>query len=179
MSLNGKVGKAPSPPAPGAKPGPPNQGNYYAGIGPSIKVSDRLQLRPGTPELDLLRGDTVRGWGMPRVQGYFYGGINYRGHGMTLNGWYQASSRIRSAAPAADLRFSPIIKLNLRGYVSLGSLMKHEPWAQKLRLDVDVTNLTGARPRVRDGNGHVPNRLQSDYLEPLGRTVTLTLRKLF
>jgi hypothetical protein len=30
---------------------------------------------------------------------------------------------------------------------------------------------------VRDRNGRVPNRFQQDYLDPIGRTVKLTLRK--
>jgi iron complex outermembrane receptor protein len=44
---------------------------------------------------------------------------------------------------------------------------------------VDVENATDARVRVHDRNGRVPNRFQADYLDPIGRTVKLTLRKLF
>jgi hypothetical protein len=36
-----------------------------------------------------------------------------------------------------------------------------------------------AHQHVHDGNGRTPNRFQPDYLDPLGRTVKLTLRKLF
>jgi Na+/H+-translocating membrane pyrophosphatase len=43
----------------------------------------------------------------------------------------------------------------------------------------DVSNLTDARQQVRDRNGIVPNRLQPDYLDAIGRTTTITLRKLF
>ena len=178
LNANGRIGKAPPPPtSPGAKP--PPQAHYYAGMGPSIKFSDRLQIRPDTPQLDLLRGDTIRGWGVPRVQGFFFGGINYRGNGLNFNGWYQAKNRVRSLDPAADLHFSPIFKLNLGGYVGLGGLLKGEKWASKLRLGFDVTNVTDARQRITDRNGRIGHRFQPDLLDPVGRTVTFTLRKLF
>lgn len=175
MNIHGKLGKA----APAAKGKPPAQSSYYAGLGPSIKFIDRLQLRPGTPELDLLGGDTVRGWGMSRISGYAYGGINHRGMGLTFNGWYQSASRVRSADPAADLRFSSIVKLNLGAYAGIGSLLPREKWAQRLRLGLDVSNVTDARQEVRDRNGITPNRFQPAYLDPIGRTVTVSLRKLF
>jgi iron complex outermembrane recepter protein len=178
VNASGKLGKTP-PASPGAKSKAPAMTNYYAGIGPSIKLSDRLQLRPGTPELDLLKGDTIRGWGMPRTYGYAYGGINHGGMGLTFNAWYQAPNRIRSADPAADLRFSSIFKLNTGAYIGLGSLLPREKWARRLRIGLDVSNLTDARQQVRDRNGIVPNRLQPDYLDPIGRTATITLRKLF
>jgi hypothetical protein len=179
LNANGKLGRAPPAAPPGAASGPPAQASYYGGIGPSIKFRDRLQLRPGTAELDLLRGDTIRGWGMSRAYGYAYGGINYLGAGLNFNAWYQTSSRIRGADPTADLRFSSILKLNMGGYIGLGRLLKRERWAQRLRLGLDVSNVTDAHQRVLDGNGAVPNRFQPDYLDPIGRTVTMTLRKLF
>lgn len=178
VNASGKLGKAP-PASPGAKGKAPALTNYYAGIGPSIKLSDRLQLRPGTPELDLLRGDTIRGWGMPRTYGYAYGGINHGGMGLTFNAWYQAPNRIRSADPSADLRFSSVFKLNTGAYIGLGGLLPREKWARRLRVGFDVSNLTDARQQVRDRNGIVPNRLQPDYLDAIGRTATITLRKLF
>ncbi len=179
VSASGKLGRTPPPQPPGATGEPPSQPGYYAGIGPTIKLSDRLQLRPGTPELDLLRGDTIRGWGMPRVQGYAYGGIYHRGNGFKFGAWYQASNRIRSLDPAADLRFSSIFKVEVGAYVGLGGLLKSQAWARRLRLSLDVANLTDARQDVRDGNGTLPNRFQPDYLDPIGRTATVTLRKLF
>ncbi|MES2441418.1 MAG: TonB-dependent receptor [Pseudomonadota bacterium] len=182
VTANGKLG-TPPPPSPPPPPGtrsepPPQPPGYYAGIGPCIKFSDRLQLRPGAPELDLLAGDTVRGWGMPRVYGYAYGGFYHRGNGMRFSAWYQAPNRVRSAAAAADLRYASIFKLDVGAYINISSLLKLG-WQRRMRLALDVTNITDSRQRVRDGNGTVPNRFQPDYIDPVGRTVTLTLRKLF
>ena len=181
LTLNsfGQLGKAPPPPAPGAPVSPPQRPSYYAGIGPTIKFSDRLQLRPGTPEFDLLRGDTVTNGGMARASGYAYGAIYYLGNGLTFDGWYGGANRVRNADPAADLRFSPIVKLNIGAYVSLHHFLRDQEWTRKLQLKLDVSNIGDAHQRVRDGNGRVPNRFQPDYLDATGRTVTLSLRKLF
>lgn len=179
LSSYGQIGRAPPPAAPGTAPKPDTRPNFYAGAGPTLKLSDRLQLKPGTTELDLLRGDTIIGNGTARVSGYVYGGINYLGHGLTFDAWYSAANRARSPNPAADLRFSSILKANIGGTISLERILKREDWAKKLQLKLDVNNVTDARPRVRDGNGDLPNRFQRDYLDPIGRMVTLSLRKLF
>jgi hypothetical protein len=180
LSASGSLGK-PSPPGrPGAATGPPPQPpSYYGGLGPSIRFSDRLQLVRGTPELDLLRGDTVTGGGNWRASAYAYGGINYLGNGMTFDAWYGGGNRVRSDNPASDLRFSPIFRLNMAGYISVHHFLSHEEWTRHLQLRIDVSNVTDSHQRVRDGTGRVPNRFQPDYLEPIGRTVKVTLRKLF
>lgn len=175
LNASGFVGKA-GPAVPGQPP--PARPGYYAGIGPTINLDDHLQLRRGTPELDLLAGDTIRGWGVSRVQGYAYGSIYHQGHGLKFSGWYQGGNRVRNADPAGDLRFSPIFKLEVGAYANLGGLLPGETWAHDLRLSVDIANITDARQRVRDGNGVTPNRFQADYLDPIGRTATLTVRKL-
>lgn len=181
LSANGVLGKP--PPTTGPKTGkagpPPPRPNFYAGMGPGIKFGDRLQLRPGTAELDLLNGDTVGGGGMARAYGYAYGGINYGGNGMSFDGWYAAANRVRGATPAADLRFSPIFRLNMSAFINLHYFLKTRQWTRKVQVKVSVSNITDGHQQVRDGNGRVPNRFQPDYLDPAGRTVSLTLRKLF
>lgn len=175
LNANGRIGKPP-PPAPGSN-GVQQVPSYYGGIGPTIKFTDRLQLRPGTPELDLLRGDTIQGGGTSRVYGYIYGGINYEGFGATFDGWYSAASPVRGATPDEDLRFSSVLRLNFAAYLPVHRLFRKEEWTRGMQLRLDVSNLTDHRQRVRDATGAIPNRYQSDYLDPIGRTVTLTLRK--
>lgn len=177
LSAYGMLGKPPPSPIPNA--GAPPRPTYYGGMGPSLKFSDLLQLRPGAPELDVLHGDTITGGGMARAFGYAYGGVNYLGNGMAFDAWYGGGNRVRNADPAADLRFSAIFKLNMSAYVSVHHFLKHQEWTRKLQLKVEVGNVTDGRQRVRNGNGEVPNRFQPDYLDPIGRTVRLSLRKLF
>ena len=174
LNANGRLGPMP---AATAGEGPVRQvPSYFGGIGPTIKLTDHLQLRPGTPELDLLRGDTITGTGTARAYGYFYGGINYQGYGAQLDGWYSRPSRVRGTE---DLRFSSVFRLNLAAYVPVHDLLRDQDWTRRMQLRLEVSNLTDHRQTVRDASGAIPNRYQSDYLDPAGRTVTLVLRKLF
>jgi hypothetical protein len=161
----------------GAKEKGDDRPHYWAGAGPKIWFSDRLQLRPGTPVLDLLGGDTIKGWGMPRVTSYFYGGINYLGNGANIDGWYQGGARVRGGNAASDLSFSGIFKLNIGAYISVHHFLRKQEWTRHMQLKLDVENVLDAHQHVRDRNGRVPNRFQQDYLDPIGRTVKLTLRK--
>jgi hypothetical protein len=42
-----------------------------------------------------------------------------------------------------------------------------------------VNNVFNSRPKVHDAFGNVPTNFQPDLLDPLGRTVSITFRKLF
>lgn len=186
LTLNayGQFGKAALPPSGPPKPGspppkPPARANYWAGMGPTLKLSDELQLRPGTPVFDVLHGDTVTGGGNPRLFAWGYGGFNYLGNGGNFDFWYAAGNRVRSPNPASDLYFSPIFKLNISAYISLHHFMPHTAWTSHTQLRLEVSNITDAHQRVRDANGDTPNRLQRDYLDPIGRTIALSLRKTF
>jgi iron complex outermembrane receptor protein len=152
--------------------------HYYAGAGPTIHFSDLLQLREGAPVLDILRGDTVKGWGVPRVTSYFYGGIGYRGNGVSIDGWYQGAARVRSDLAASDLYFSGIFKLNVGAFVSVHHLLPGDAWTSHTQLRVDVSNVTDAHQHVHDATGALPNRFQPALLDATGRTIKLTLRKL-
>ncbi|UYY58163.1 TonB-dependent receptor domain-containing protein [Sphingomonas sp. S2-65] len=178
VSVFSQLGRptAPNPARPGP---PPPRPTLYVGAGPTYKFSDLLQLRRGTAELDLLRGDTVTGGSAPRLSGYVYGGLTHQGSGLTFDGWYSGTSRVRSGDPSADFRFGALLRLNVSAFVDLHDFAKHAKWTEKLQLRVDASNIGDARQRVRDGNGETPNRFQADYLDPIGRTVTVSLRKLF
>jgi len=178
LSANGAIGRKPPASTPGEKDKGDSRPRYWAGAGPTIKFSDRLQLRPGTPVLNLLRGDTVTGGGTSRVTGYFYGGIGYLGNDINIDGWYQASQRVRSDNPASDLFFSPLFKVNMSAAVSVHHFLRKQEWTRHLQVKVEIENVTDAHVSVHDRNGRVPNRFQRDLIDPIGRTVKLTLRKL-
>jgi len=42
-----------------------------------------------------------------------------------------------------------------------------------------VTNIFNAKVKVRDANGATPLSYQPDYLDPQGRVIRISLRKLF
>ena len=47
-----------------------------------------------------------------------------------------------------------------------------------MRVSLSVENVFDNRQRVRDASGAIPVSYQPDYLDPLGRTVRLSIRKL-
>jgi len=178
MTLNifGQLGKKPPESAAGAPP--VERPSFYGGLGPTLLFSDKLQLRPGTAELDRLGGDTITGAGTARISGYGYGGLSYLGNGMNFDFWYNGANRVLGGTNATDLRFAPIFKLNLGVFASVHHFLPRQAWTKRLQIKLEVSNITDARQRVTDGNGSVPNRFQPAFLDPVGRTLTLTLRKL-
>jgi hypothetical protein len=178
LSANGAIGRKPPQPGPGEKDKGDGRPRYWAGAGPSLKFSDRLQLRPGTPVLNLLGGDTVTGSGTSRISGYFYAGMGYLGNDFSIDGWYQGTQRVRSGNPASDLFFSPLLKVNMSAALSVHHFLPKQKWTRHLQVKFEVENVADAHVSVHDRNGRVPNRFQQDLIDPIGRTVRLTLRKL-
>lgn len=72
--------------------------------------------------------------------------------------------------------------MNLRLFASLGQqprLVEAVPFLRGSRLTLSVTNLFDERIRVRDLAGDTPVSFQPDYLDPLGRSIRISFRKLF
>ncbi len=83
---------------------------------------------------------------------------------------------------ASDLRFSDIATFNLRLFANLGqrqSLVRAHPVLRGTRVSLSIDNLLDARPQVRDASGATPLSYQPAFLDPLGRSVRLSLRKQF
>ncbi|MCP9222262.1 TonB-dependent receptor [Erythrobacter sp. LQ02-29] len=178
ITANGRLGEPPPPPAEGVPPVADTRPTYYAGLVPTFVLRDDLQLRPGTRALDLVGGDSVGGY-KPQFSGYGYLGLNKTGYGGTFSFYYANARRIRSDIPSSDLRFKRLLQLNLTAYVPVSDLVREAGWAKNLQLRLDAQNFTDARQRVGDGNGTVPFRYQANLIDPIGRTVTLSLRKRF
>jgi outer membrane receptor protein involved in Fe transport len=52
-------------------------------------------------------------------------------------------------------------------------------WARGLRVSVGVNNVFDQRLRVTDPTGVTPISFQPDLLDPLGRSVSISIRKQF
>lgn len=175
LTADGQLGPAKAPATPGGKP--PDRPSFYGGLGPTIRFADQLTLRPGTAPLDILAGDSLSGGTTPRIAGYGYGGLSYLGNGGNFDFYCMGSGRIRGGAPAADLTFGALCRLNLSGSLSIHHFLPHQAWTRHLGLKLSVENLFDAHQRVLAADGTVPYRFQPDLLDPIGRTVSLTLRK--
>jgi hypothetical protein len=177
LNANGQLGHAKPPATPGGSP--PERPSFYGGIGPSLALQDRVMLRAGGPALDLLAGDTLSGGITPRWSGYGYGGINYLGNGGAFDIYCTGGGLIVGAVAASTLAFAPLCTINVNGSLSLHHFLPRQAWTKHLGLKLEIANLSGAQQQVHDAAGTVPYRYQPDLLTPLGRTLTLSLRKLF
>ncbi len=57
-------------------------------------------------------------------------------------------------------------------------MVKH-PWLRGTQVQLNIDNVFDAKPKVRNAAGEVPFNYQPDLLDPLGRTIGITIRKLF
>jgi hypothetical protein len=179
LTLNayGQLGHAKPPTVPGGKPA--ERASVYGGLGPTVQLRDRVELRPGAQPLDLLAGDTLSGGTTPRVAGYGYGGLSYLGNSGNFDFYCTGGADLRGAVAASTLAFAPLCRINLSGSLSIHHILPRRDWTRHLGLKLEIANLTDAHQRVRDATGAVPYRYQPDLLDPVGRTLTLSLRKLF
>jgi hypothetical protein len=182
-------------PPPGAGPDGPGGGGFgrFGGRGRrggrlqfslthTINLVDEVTIRPGLPELDYLHGDALGSTGgRPRHEleaqaGYFNNGLGAR-----LSANWRSGTRVDSDT-GDDLRFSPLATFNLRLFANLGErfdLVEKHPWLRGASVRFEVNNIFDAKPRVRNAAGLVPSSYQSDLLDPLGRTISISFRKLF
>ncbi len=140
-----------------------------------------MVIAPGLG-LDYLHGDASgASGGTPRhnVQaqaGYFNNGIGAR-----IIGNYRSGTSV-NALNGDDLRFSSLATFDLRLFANPGDIpevaVKH-PWLRGTQVRFEVDNVFNSRPQVRDAAGGVPNNYQPGLLDPLGRTVMISFRKLF
>ncbi|GGE20029.1 TonB-dependent receptor [Polymorphobacter glacialis] len=151
-------------------------------------LQEQLVIRDGVPVLDLLNGSaTGNSGGEPRHEIEARAGIGKNGLGARLSvNWQSATSVLRDPTGATtspdDLFFSSLATVNLRLFADLGqrrSLVAKAPFFRGSRISLGIDNIADARLNVRDREGVVPINYQRDIIDPLGRTVTLSFRKLF
>jgi hypothetical protein len=151
------------------------------------RFQDSVLIREGVPELDFLNGSAAgsRG-GRARHELEGQAGIFKNGYGARLTANWQSGTEVRGVPVAgggtsSDLRFSDFATVNLRLFANLGEqqwVTKH-PWLRGTRVTLSVNNLLNSRPQVRDATGTTPLGYLPDELDPLGRSITLSIRKLF
>jgi hypothetical protein len=148
-------------------------------------LKDEVLVRPGGPLIDRLEGGTLgRGGGQPRHEIEAQAGITRNGLGARMSLSWQSGTTVEGATglAAERLRFDDLMTVDLRLFANLGSipeLVADYPWLRGARVTASVDNLFNQRQRVRDATGTTPINYQSDLLDPLGRTVRVTFRKLF
>jgi len=148
------------------------------------RLQDEILLSSGGPTLDLLDGDAVdvRG-GARRHELELEAGAFRSGLGARLSVRWQSDTELQgSGAANGDLTFSDLTTVSLNLFANLGDRFggRNAPvWLRGTRATVAVTNLFDSRQRVRDDAGLTPVSYQPAYLDPLGRVVSVSLRKVF
>src|SRR5581483_8096585 len=152
-------------------------------------LRDTLVLRQGVPELDFLNGapTSVTASGAASTQTRHAVDLrvvfNYFGTGVLFNTAWHSPSDVDSgtSATATTLHFSALTTMDLRLFTALGELplTKQHLWAKGLRVSLCTTNLFNSHQRVRNAAGATPLSFEPGYVDPLGRVVTLSVRKVF
>ena len=147
--------------------------------------TDRVLVQEGGPRLDLLNGDAIGNTGgQARHEFEAQAGYSNNGIGVRLSGRYATGTTVDGGTAAAPetLNFGGLATADARLFVDLGQRLewvKARPWLRGMRVSLSVANLFNTRQEVTDATGVVPNTYQPGYLDPLGRTVRLSVRKLF
>jgi iron complex outermembrane receptor protein len=148
-------------------------------------IRDEVLIRDGVPVLDLLHGSAIgSSGGQSRHEIEVQAGYSKDGLGARLSGNWHSGTTVDGIAgqPGSSLAFSSLATASLRLFSDLGQvpgMARRHPILRGARVTFAVENLFDARTRVVDGTGTTPIGYQPDRLDPLGRTVRLTVRKLF
>ncbi|MDQ3124644.1 MAG: TonB-dependent receptor, partial [Pseudomonadota bacterium] len=159
----------------------PGQGRFNLSIYHTYRIQDEIVIATGLPILDLLDGAATgsRG-GSPRNELQAQGGVFRNGMGAFVNANWREGTRV-DGGTGPDLNFSDQATVNLNVFIDLNSQtswVARFPWLKGSRVNFGVQNLFDTRPEVTTSAGDLPLNYQPDYLDPQGRVVSLTFRKI-
>lgn len=149
------------------------------------RFTDRVLVADGGPSLNLLGGDAIgNSGGTARHSFEAQAGYSNNGLGARLSANYATGTTVNGGTVGAPetLNFGGLATADARLFADLGQRLewvKAHPWLRGMRVTLSVDNVFNTRQRVRDATGATPNTYQPDYLDPLGRTIRVSVRKLF
>ncbi|WP_181159956.1 Plug domain-containing protein [Sandaracinobacter neustonicus] len=163
------------------------EGRFQFSLFHTWRFTDTILIRDGVPELDLLNGSaTGSSGGVPRHLVEARATINKSGLGARASLNWQSGTDVLvnpGGAPSAeDLHFSDLTTVNLRLWADLGQrfdLVRKAPWLRGTRIAFGVDNLFDQKMSVRSRDGVTPINYQPDLIDPIGRRVEVSIRKLF
>ncbi|MQR98306.1 TonB-dependent receptor [Gluconobacter aidae] len=155
-------------------------GRYYIVLTQVWRLKDTVQLRSGLPPIDLLNGGTLGGTGgQPRHEVELQGGVFKNGLGFRLVTKWQSATSTLASSHANSLFFSDLATVDMTAFADLGEIPRwqNRNWARNFRVMVSVSNLFNSRIRARNGLGITPAGYEPAFLDPLGRTISFSIRK--
>ena len=132
--------------------------------------------------LDLLDGAAVgsRG-GQPRHEVELQAGYSLNGLGARVNASWKAATDVNGTLSSGDLHYSDQATIGVKLFADLTArpeLISRFFWLRGSRISLDIDNVFDSRLEVRDALGNTPVGYQPDLLDPIGRTIKLSFRKL-
>ncbi len=164
--------------------GPPTGGRFQVAVYHTIIFKDRYEVSPGGPVLDLLNGSpTGSSGGQYRQEIEAQMGYTNKGYGLRLSADWRSATSVDGGAigQTGTLNFSDIGTLNLRLWDDFSSQPKtfiKYPFLRGVRMTLNVNNLFDQRIKVTSTAGPTPLIYQSAFLNPTGRVISLSLRKI-
>ena len=141
---------------------------------------DTVRLTPSSPQIDLLNGGSIGAGGQPRHQFQLNAGVIDNGIGFRMSGvWSSATTVFDSGNGEGALYYSSLLTLDTRLFVNLQQRFLGKRWARNARVTLALSNLFNRRQDIHNGAGAIPEIYQPAFLDPYGRTVGISLRKLF
>lgn len=159
----------------------PGQGRFNLSVFHTVRFTDEVTIRPGLPVLDLLDGNATGGnGGTPRNEVQVQGGVFRNGFGTFLNANWNQGTEVDGGPGGSTLNFSDRTTVNLTMFVDLNqrtSWVARYPILRGSRVSLGIQNLFDSRTEVTSSTGEVPLNYQPDFLDPEGRVIRLSFRK--
>jgi hypothetical protein len=159
-----------------------SRGRLQFSLTDTLTFVDKVRITPGGPVLDYLHGDAAgASGGTPRHNVQAQAGWSNNGLGARVGANWRSGTTVTTLT-GDDLHFSPVGTFDLRLFANPGDIpeiaVKH-PWLRGTQFRLEVNNLFNSRPEVRDAAGNIPLSYQPGLLDPIGRTIMVSFRKLF
>ncbi|WP_439472407.1 TonB-dependent receptor [Brevundimonas sp.] len=159
----------------------PGQGRFNISLYHTVRLQDEITIADGLPVIDMLDGGATSGrGGSPRNEFQLTSGVFRNGMGAFMFATWREGTRV-DGGTGPDLRFADQTTVNLNVFMDLNqrtSWVAKYPFLKGARIQLGVQNLFDTRPEVSTDAGELPLNYQPDYLDPQGRVISLTLRKI-
>ncbi len=158
-------------------------GRWNVSLYHTIRLTDTINMGPDLPILDLMDGGATGSNGgtsrhiVDLDGGWFYKGLGFRG-----NAKYYSPTTVNTDLTEDQLRFGGLLAFNLSAFINFdqkAKLIEDVPFLKGSRLRLSINNVTNVKQKVTNGLGEVPLSYQPGYIDPRGRYVELSFRKMF
>lgn len=166
----------------GGRGGGAREGRLQFALYHTWRFQDEILIRDGLPVLDLLDGAAIgTSGGQPRHEVELQTGYSLNGLGARVNATWKAATDVNGTLSSGDLHYSDQATVGVKFFADLTArpeLISRFFWLRGSRISLDIDNVFDSRLEVRDALGNTPVGYQPDYLDPTGRTIKLSFRKL-